>query len=139
MTNHTDYDAWLNERVGGRPTFTVGGETFTVRQKLPWRKYGRMILAIITASGEGALDANEQFLLKSLIPADRARMQELLNADNEDRDDDEGVITNEQLQKIINDLMDFYSGKDDESPDGSSDVPSASGQPSKPVSLNARS
>lgn len=134
---HKDFDAYLNEH-GGRPTFTVGGQTFTARAKLPWRKF-TALLSVMTGAGEtgeGA-QATEHFLAAAVVAGDRERFTALLNLEDNDEDDAVGISPGE-VNELAEWLMEHYTGKRPERDESSSAGQPATGQRRKVVSLNPR-
>lgn len=134
---HKDFDAFLAER-GGRPTFTVGGQTFTARAKLPWRRF-TSLLGVMTGADEGGegAQATEQFLAAAVVAKDRERFLALLNLEDNDDDDEVGISPGE-VNELAEWLMGHYTGKHSEQDGSSSDGPPATGQRRKVVSLNPR-
>lgn len=136
---HKDFDAYLNADGGGRPTFTVGGSTFTCRAKLPWRKFTSLLAAMTGAdeTGEGAA-ATERFLTMAIVREQRDRFEALLNLEDNDEDDTVGISPGE-VNELAEWLMEHYTGKRSASDASSSDGPPNTGRPRKVVSLSARS
>jgi hypothetical protein len=134
---HRDFDAMLAE-AGGRPTFTIGGQTFTCRAKLPWRKFTSLLAVMTGASeaGDGA-QATEGFLTAAVVAKDRARWIELLNLEDNDDDDTVGISPGE-INELAEWLMEYYTGKRSGNAESSSAGPSSTGQSRKVVSLNPR-
>lgn len=114
MSNLKDFDAMLAEKVGGRPEFILGGQKFTCRAKLPWKKYSALILKLTSGeyrSAEEEMVVTEKFFRMVLLPADRDRFFELLNRGSDDEDDeDEDVIANPQVGYLIDWLLRKYNG-----------------------------
>jgi hypothetical protein len=128
----SSYDAWADEQATPSP-FTIGGQTFVPRRRLPWRKYGQLFMRIQLTADSGELMAlTEEFLLLTLKKEDRERFSALLAAE----DDDDAVVSSAQINKLSEDLMNFYTGKvppsDSSSPDGQPET----GLPLRSVSLN---
>lgn len=113
-----DFDAALKEKTGGRPTFKLGGQTFTCRAKLPWRKFSGMLLALqsgVRPEGKTDLDQTEDFFSMVLIPADRERFLKMLNKEDiEEDEDEESVIDNADVGQLLDWLMKYYLGTDEE-------------------------
>ncbi len=128
-----DFDAMVAAGEG-RPQFTIGGQKFTARSKLPWKKFGALIDAM-TADDAG-IEATESFLCMSVVRADRERFRALL--DNEDDDDDESVASPAQINALASWLMEHYTGKLSENDESSSDGPSSTGPQRRVVSLSRR-
>lgn len=135
---HKDFDAMLAE-LGGRPTFTVGGEKFTCRAKLPWRKFRSMLdgLSDDDSDVEQGTHAMEAFLSAAVVRADRDRFVALLNMEDNDDDDTTGISPGE-ISSLSEWLMEHYTGKLNPSDESSSPGPPKTGRPSKVVSLNPR-
>jgi hypothetical protein len=132
---HKDFDAML----AGRPTFTIGGQSFTARAKLPWRKFTSLLGAMTEAvDGGGGTEATEKFLVMAVVRDDRERFKALLELDDNDDDDSVGISPNE-ITELSTWLMEHYTGKNSDSGDSSSGGPPKTGQPRKVVSLSARS
>lgn len=127
-----DFDAMLAERAGVRPTFRVGGQEFTVRAKLPFKRFA----TLVNSEQDDEITATEDFFRMVLVPADRDRFMALLDADGEE--DTDGVIDPEQVKLISEWLMELYTGKGRQSSDGSSDGAATTGPPPNVVSLNPR-
>jgi hypothetical protein len=134
---HKDFDAMLAE-AGGRPTFTIGGQTFTCRAKLPWRKFTSMLALMTGASeaGDGA-QATESFLTAAVVAKDRDRWVEMLNMEDNDEDDTVGISPGE-INDLAEWLMEHYTGKRPASGESSSAGQSNTGPSRKVVSLNPR-
>lgn len=123
--SYKDFDAFLTEKLGGRPTFTVGSQKFTGRSRLPWEKFSNLILSM---SGEDAASPNgventKKFFRLVLIPADRQRFINLIEYDGADDDDDETVIAPQQVSALIDWLLEYHSGKPQTSETPSLDSP----------------
>lgn len=112
--SYRDFDAFLREKSGGRPEFIIGGQKFTCRAKLPWKKFSAMMLSL---SGEDAsakgLEKTEDFFKLVLIQPDRQRFLDLLNYDGEDDEgDEENVISPSQVGNLLDWLLAYYTDKD---------------------------
>lgn len=131
---HKDFDAML----AGRPTFTVGGQIFTARAKLPWRKFTSLLSAMSEAvDSGGGTEATEKFLVMAVVRQDRERFKALLELDDNDDDDAVGISPGE-ITELSSWLMEHYTGKRSEGDESSSDGPPKTGPPRKVVSLSAR-
>jgi len=131
-----DFDAMLAERAGKRPTFKVGGQEFTARAKLPYKRFQK-IMATMTADDTDVDEGTEMFFRSVIIPADRDRFLALLN--NEDDDDNEdSVVDAYQLNQITEWLLGIYTGKAETSSSSSSDGSATTGVSRNVVSLNSR-
>ncbi|MDP8971150.1 MAG: hypothetical protein M3N52_11790 [Actinomycetota bacterium] len=131
-----DFDAMLAEKAGVRPTFTVAGQTFTARAKVPFKKFTRMLAAI--DDDADVVDTAEKLFDLALIKADRQRFQDLLDADGDDEGDEDAVVSLAQLNQITEWLMEIYTGKPQTSTNSSSPGPSETGPSSNVVSLTPR-
>lgn len=133
-----DFDAMLAERAGVRPTFRLAGQTFTVKARLPHKRFR----ALLTQLSDETLDdeaGEEQFLRLALIPQDRERFFLLLDFDGEgDEVDEWNVVGPEQINKLVEWLMELYTGKLLPSSDSSSAGSEKTGPPPKVVSLSSR-
>lgn len=130
-----DFDAFLAEKAGVRPTFRVGGQDFTMRAKLPFKKFAKLVGAV--SEDEDEIETTEKFFRMVLVPADRDRFMALLDAEAED--DDAEVISPEQVGELMEWAMGFYTGKQPASSDGSPPGASTTGPQRNVVSLNSRS
>lgn len=134
MSNFKDFDAMLAEKVGGRPSFQLCGEKFECRSKLPWRKWNAMILSL-QLEDNTAEDTVENFFNLVLVKQDRERFFALIDKEDED-DDEETFVSDEQIGKVMSWLLDYYTGKAEQSDESSSDKPPTTGRPAKRVSLS---
>lgn len=136
MSITRDFDAMVAEKAGVKPTFTVAGQSFTLRAKLPWAKWNQL-LAVMRAEDAENVAATEQFFDTVLIKADRQRFKDLLN-DNGDDSDDDNVIGLDQMDAITDWVMGHFTGKLQSSSNGSS--PGASGTGAQPnvISLSSK-
>lgn len=138
---YTDYDAYVKEKTGGRPEFVVGGQKFTARGKIPWKKFSAMMFTL--SQGSKSTEENEKqtedFFRLVLVSRDRQRFIDLLNYEGtDDEDDDDNVISSDQVNKILDDLMDYFSGKVKTNEDDSSNSPPDTGAQLNVVSLNPK-
>jgi hypothetical protein len=136
-----DYDAMLAETVGGRPTFKVAGQTFRCRARLPWKKFSKLLLTLTvsTASGDESLTQTEEFFNLVLVAEDRQRFLDLVNYEgDDDNTDDENVIDPKQVGAILDDLLEYYTGKAPSNASESTATPPGAGQPSNVTSLTPR-
>lgn len=134
-----DYDAMLAEKIGGRPTFKVGGQMFTCRAKLPWKKFSALLLSltVTSATGDTPTQQTEEFFRLVLLPNQREAFQALLDADGED-DDETPVIDSNQVGYILDDLLAYYTGKAQPNDSVSTEQQQNAGQPSNVTSLTPR-
>lgn len=128
-----DFDAMLAEQAGIRPTFRIAGQEFTVRAKLPYASWSK-IMETLRADGAD-LEAQKKFFRIALISSDRERFARLL--DSED-DDDNRVIGLAQISAITDKLLEHFTGKLQSGSNGSSPGSSETGQSPNVVSLPAR-
>jgi hypothetical protein len=131
-----DFDAMFAMRAGQRPTFRVGGQEFTVKAKLPNRKFKKLLAAFVDDEIDET-QAEKDFFNLCLIKSDRERFFALLEYEG---DDDEGddVIDIPQLNELTSWLMEYYTGKAAENSSSSSDGSSGTGGSPKVVSLSSR-
>lgn len=138
MSVTRDFDAMLAEKAGERPTFRVAGQEFTLRAKLPYGKWNRLVSYMRDPEGDD-MAATRKFFNTALIKADRQRFAELLAVGEEDDDDDDvPSIDLRQMGPITDWAMEHFTGKLQSNSNGSSPGASATGQPPNVVSLNAR-
>lgn len=133
-----DFDAMLAERAGIRPTFRVGGQEFTLRKRLPYARWNKL-LAAMRSSDEDA-DANEgavDFFNAVLISDDRKRFAELVIKED-DEDDDDAVIDLSQMNDLTDWIIEVFTGKTLSSSNSSSDGPSEIGAAPNVVSLSSK-
>lgn len=140
--SYKDYDAYLAEKAGGRPEFTVAGQRFTARSKLSWKKFNGWVLSMdgIDPTSQEAIDRTRDFFKMVLLPESRERFLALMEfeGDDDDAESDETVLSNEAMSAILDDLLARYTGKAPKTEPGSSSGPGSTGQPSNVVSLSPR-
>ncbi len=134
MSVTRDFDAAYREMAGAKPTFTIAGQTFTLRAKIPQASFHKLI-AVMRSDDVDAEEANRQFFQKALIKADRERFATLL--DSED-DDDDVVIGLSQLNDLTDWAMEHFTGKPQSSSPGSTPGSNGTGESRNVVSLSAR-
>lgn len=134
-----DFDAMLAEKAGKRPTFRIGGQEFTLRAKLPYATWNKVLQAMRDDDVD-AQDSTAEFFNAVLIRADRARFAELLDREDgdEDDDEDENVIDLSQMDSLTTKIMEHFTGKQLSSTDGSSPGASATGPAPNVVSLSSK-
>lgn len=132
---HKDFDAMLREKGGDRPTFTIGGQVFTLRAKLPYTKWNALVAMMRDEDGD-TMKSTHEFFNTVLIRDDRPRFAALLDSDS---DDDDEVIGVEQMSELTDYVMEHFTGKLQDSSNGSSPGANGTGQQPNVVSLNARS
>jgi hypothetical protein len=123
-----------------RPTFTLGGQQFTAKAKLPFRKWQ----ALIDAAGNDEMTDKQQtdeFFKLALIPADRQRFFMMLDWDGGDGDeaDEQLVVDQRQANELTKWLMEIYTGKLPNSSESSSDGSAPTATSQNVVSLSSRS
>lgn len=134
-----DFDAMLAERAGVRPTFRLAGQVFTVKAKLPHKRY-RTFLAALTADDADEDALQDEFFRMCLVPQDRERFFLLLDYEGEgDEVDEWSVASPEQVSELMTWLLETYTGKRSDSSGSSSDGSGVTGTSQNVVSLNARS
>lgn len=131
-----DFDAMLAEKAGIRPTFKVGGQEFTLRSKLPYSKWNKL-LAVMRDDDTDAEEATEMFFNTVLVKDDRQRFLDLL-AKEDDDDDDDNVIGLDQMNKITDWVMEHFTGKRPSSSDGSSHGANGTGPQPNVISLSSK-
>jgi hypothetical protein len=131
--SYKDFDAWLNEQRG-EVTFTVGGQTFTGRKRVGWQKMNRYLLNL-GAEGTDGIEQTRDFFRMVLIPADRERF---LAAVDYDGDDDDRILSAEQVGKILDWLLGVYTGKAQSDVEQSSAAQPGTGAQSNVVSLSPK-
>lgn len=132
-----DFDAMLAEKAGTRPTFKVGGQEFTLRAKLPYTKWNKL-LAVMRSDETDPDKANEVFFNTVLIRADRQRFLDLLNNEGDDEDDDDNVIGLDQMDGLTDWIMSHFTGKLLSSTSGSSPGVNGTGPAPNVVSLQSK-
>jgi hypothetical protein len=131
-----DFDAMLAEKAGIRPTFKVGGQEFTLRSKLPYSKWNKL-LAVMRDDDTDADEATEMFFNTVLVKGDRQRFLELL-AKEDDDDDDDNVIGLQQMNDITDWVMEHFTGKHPSSSGGSSPGANGTGPQPNVISLSSK-
>ncbi|HYJ33831.1 MAG TPA: hypothetical protein VE326_11480 [Candidatus Binatia bacterium] len=125
--SYKDFDSWLAEQRG-EVTFTVGGQTYTGRKRVPWQKMNKYLMSL--GEDTDGIESTKDFFRMVLVPADRERFVAAIDYDG---DDDEQILASEQVGKILDWLLGIYTGK------GEKDKPvSTDSQPSNVVSLNPK-
>lgn len=139
MTITRDFDAMLAEKAGIRPTFKVGGQEFTLRAKLPYTRWNKLLVTMRADDVDPDV-ATAEFFNTVLIRADRKRFLDLLEKDeDEDEDgDEEDVIDLVQMDQITDWVMEHFTGKLRRSTDGSPPGANGTGQQQNVVSLSSR-
>lgn len=131
-----DFDAMLAEQAGIRPTFKVGGQEFTLRSKLPYKRWNRL-LAVMRNDDTDPDTATSEFFNTVLIAADRQRFLDLLDKEDDD-EDDEAVIGLDQMDGLTDWCMEHFTGKLRNSSNGSSPGASGTGPAPNVVSLGSK-
>lgn len=134
-----DFDAMLAEKAGKRPTFKIGGQEFTLRAKLPYATWNK-VLAAMRDDDIDEQESTEQFFNAVLIRNDRARFMELLDREDadEDDDDDENVIDLSQMDGLTTKIMEHFTGKQLSNTGGSSPGANETGAAPNVVSLSSK-
>lgn len=125
----------LAEQAGVRPTFKVGGQEFTLRAKLPYASWNRL-LAVMRDDDTTPDDATKKFFDTVLIKADRERFWSLLQKDDEE--DDDNVIGMDQMDGLTDWVMEHFTGKARKNSDGSSPGANGTGAAPNVVSLGSK-
>lgn len=131
-----DFDAMLAEKANGRPTFKVGGQEFTLRKKLPYSKWLKL-LAVMRSDDVDETESNEEFFNTVLVRDDRQRFFDLL-ANEDDEDEDDNVIGMDQMDELTTWIMEVFTGKHSTSSNGSSPGANGTGQQPNVVSLQSK-
>jgi len=130
-----DYDAMLSEKLGGAPSFAVGGRIYTCRAKLPWKKFSEFMLSLMSGSA-ASLTETEEFFRLCLTAGDRQAFIDALNDEGDGTPEgDARLISNTQVSQILDDLLDYYTGKAPKNAAESSVQLPSVGEPSRVVSL----
>lgn len=131
-----DFDAMLAEQAGDRPTFKIGGQEFTLRSKLPWSKWNKLLATMRSEESENEA-ATTEFFDTVLIKSDRQRFHQLL-ADDGDESDDDRVIGLSQMDALTDWVIGHFTGKLQSSSNGSSPGASGTGPQPNVISLSAK-
>lgn len=139
MSMTKDFDAMIAEQAGERPTFRIAGQQFTLRSKLPYAKWNKLLAAMRDPDGDD-LAATQQFFDIVLIKADRERFSALLGADDDDDDEDQddSRIGIEQIGPLTDWVMEHLTGKLRSNTNGSSPGADSTGQQPNVISLSAK-
>lgn len=133
-----DFDAMLAERAGVRPTFRLAGQVFTVKARLPHKKF-RGLLASLASDDYDEDEKTNEFFSMALIPDDRKRFFLLLDYDGDgDEVDEQMVVSPDQVQALTTWLMELYTGKQSPSSASSPNGSDTTGGSQNVVSLNYR-
>lgn len=127
-----DFDAYLAEKAGVRPTFKIAGQVFTLRSKLAYAKWSK-ILASMRSDDVSPEEANELFFRAVLIRGDVERFMHLLN--KEDEDDEGAIIGMQEADALVDWAMSHFTGKALTTSDGSSPGSNGTGQSPNVISL----
>lgn len=106
--SHRDFDAMLAE--SGRPSFTLGGQRYECRAKLPWAKWRKLTASVVAEENPDEALFTEKLLRLALLPGDRERFFAALNDDDEDLPDEQ-VIGMGEVNEIAEWLLEHYTGK----------------------------
>lgn len=132
-----DYDAMLAETISGAPSFRVAGQNFTCKKKLPWKKFQKLLISLTVSqvTEENATSDTERFFSLVLRPECRDSFLALLNYEG---DDEEQSIDSKQVSLILDDLLEYYTGKAPKSESDSTGSQPSAGAPSNVTSLTPR-
>lgn len=130
-----DFDAYLAEKAGVRPTFKIAGQEFTLRAKMPYAKWAKL-LASMRSDDVSPEEANDLFLRAALIRSDVDRFMALLNKD--DDDDDGAIIGVQEADALVDWAMGFFTGKAPNTSDGSSPGSNGTGPSPNVISLSSK-
>lgn len=136
-----DFDAALQEARGDKLEFVVGGQTFTARAKLPWKKYSNLIISLFDAdtTTQDGVAKTEEFFNLALTKKDRERFLALLDSDGDDDDDEDAIVDPKQISQILDWMLNLYTGKANKNETPSSDSQPDTGLPSNVISLEKAS
>lgn len=140
MSVTRDFDAMLAEQAGVKPTFKIAGQEFTLRSKLPYTKWNRLLAAMRDPDGDD-MAATQVFFNTVLIKADRQRFADLLAEGDDDEDDDaddDNRIGIEQMAPLTDWAMELFTGKLQRNTDGSSPGAEQVGQQPNVISLSSK-
>lgn len=130
-----DFDAYLAEKAGVRPTFKIAGQVFTLRSKMAYTKWSKL-LASMRSDEVSPEEANDMFFRAALIRGDVDRFMALLNKDD---DDDEGAIIGlQEADALVDWAMAHFTGKALNTSDGSSPGSNGTGPSPNVVSLQSK-
>lgn len=124
----------LAEQAGIRPTFRIGGQEFTLRAKLPYVRWNKL-LSVMRDDDTTPDDATKEFFDTVLVRSDRERFWQLLQRDDED---DDAVIGMDQMDGLTDWVMEHFTGKARRSSDGSSPGVNGTGAAPNVVSLGSK-
>ena len=130
-----DFDAYLAEKAGVRPTFKIAGQVFTLRAKLAYAKWSKL-LASMRSDDVSPEDANDLFFRAVLIRGDVDRFMALLNT--EDDDDEGAIIGMQEADALVDWAMAHFTGKALTTSDGSSPGSNGTGQSPNVISLSSK-
>lgn len=134
-----DFDAMLAEKSGVRPTFKIGGQEFTLRAKMSYGRWTKL-LAAMRSDDVTPEEANVRFFRAAVVPGDRDRFLALLSKgeDEDDDVDDENVIGVEELEPLLDWVMEHFTGKALGNSNGSSPGSNSTGPQPNVISLSAK-
>lgn len=141
MSVTKDFDAMISEQAGVKPTFRIAGQEFTLRSKLPYSKWNKLVAAMRDPEGDD-MAATKQFFNTILVRADRQRFIDLLEIDDIDDEDDDAQddqrIGMDQMSPLMDWVMEHFTGKLQGNTDGSSPGASTTGPPPNVISLSSK-
>jgi len=130
-----DFDAMLAEQAGTRPTFRIGGQEFTLRSKLPYTRWNKL-MAVMRSDDTDVDEATKEFFNTVLVKADRQRFADLLENDGDD--DDDAVVGLDQMNELTDWVLEHFTGKAPNSTGGSSPGANGTGPAPNVVSLGSK-
>lgn len=130
-----DFDAYLAETARVRPTFRIGGQVFTLRAKMAYAKWSKL-LASMRSDEVSPEEANDLFFRAALIRSDVDRFMALLN--NDDDSDDDTIIGMQEADALVDWAMAHFTGKAPNTSDGSSPGSNGTGPSPNVVSLQSK-
>jgi hypothetical protein len=99
-------------KAGIRPTFKVAGQEFTLRKRLPYATWNKLLAAMRSPEADDDQQkATKDFFDKVLVRADRERFATLLDFEGDDEDDDDAVIGLDQMDQLTDWVMQIMTGK----------------------------
>lgn len=132
-----DFDAMLAEKANGHPTFKVAGQEFTLRKKLPYGTWLRL-LAVMRTEDVDENESNKEFFNTVLVRDDRHRFLELMAKEDDEDGNDDNVIGMDQMDALTGWIMEVFTGKLNTSSNGSSPGANGTGPQPNVVSLQSK-
>lgn len=143
MSVTRDFDAMLADKAGIRPTFKVAGQEFTLRSRLPYATWNRL-LAEMRDDELDEMERSRRFFRHTLVKADRQRFLDLLDIgqdeepDGDDEELDEDAIGLDQLGPITDWVLEHFTGKPQSNTVSSSPGSNGTGPAPNIVSLSSK-